>query len=366
MRGNWSQVPSGDHPRSRGGNIDPATITAHPQGPSPLARGKRSSLLAGWPKCGTIPARAGETRAASTSVRTAWDHPRSRGGNGEIMPTKVAGTGPSPLARGKRDVICFASACSRIIPARAGETRRSHSTQPRFWDHPRSRGGNLAEMVRADAEKGPSPLARGKRGRRRPRLFELGTIPARAGETGCAVMPVRMPGDHPRSRGGNGACGRRAYWPAGPSPLARGKRGRLRKRKIKHGTIPARAGETSHRPVLFESVGDHPRSRGGNAAAWAAAVSDLGPSPLARGKPEAVLPTWLVRGTIPARAGETRRVLPVPRRRWDHPRSRGGNSRPSTSVSALRGPSPLARGKPTSSMSLSVGAGTIPARAGET
>ena len=91
-----------------------------------------------------------------------------------------------------------------------------------------------------------------------------------------------------------------------------------------------------------------------------------GPSPLARGKPSTKNRGRALPGTIPARAGETEKVSPRLCLITDHPRSRGGNSAMPPSGQGLWGPSPLARGKRRRCPRPAPWRGTIPARAGET
>ena len=233
-----------DHPRSRGGNCEVSGSLRSPQGPSPLARGKRRRLEIRLTARGTIPARAGETRPAASRMRPIRDHPRSRGGNQrEIFPF-IPLRGPSPLARGKPRCkpcgLCFAG----TIPARAGETPWPGQRPCGSRDHPRSRGGNFLPHVVVGLGEGPSPLARGKRTPLTFRIDRIGTIPARAGETarlGCHSTPCW---DHPRSRGGNRPPSSRTRPSRGPSPLARGKLNGNRVGQADVGTIPARAGET--------------------------------------------------------------------------------------------------------------------------
>ena len=276
----------GDHPRSRGGNTDHVVRQVQRGGPSPLARGKprpHSPCALAW---GTIPARAGETGCGFTPFTMCRDHPRSRGGN--FLPYVVVGLGegPSPLARGKlaRALVVVVDkgtiparagetapdAHGHIglgtIPARAGETVRMPASIMLITDHPRSRGGNVGQPVEAGCVQGPSPLARGKPGRQACHVERHGTIPARAGETADGGSGERGSGDHPRSRGGNVIALCRVYGFLGPSPLARGKRWAPSGSRKTQGTIPARAGETRFWPTASLVTRDHPRSRGGNIA----------------------------------------------------------------------------------------------------
>ena len=152
--------------------------------------------------------------------------------------------GPSPLARGKRCAGAVRQATAGTIPARAGETTSIRSRKRGHGDHPRSRGGNGGSLGGHAATQGPSPLARGKPAVWNGMWIMLGTIPARAGETLCSPDSIAARRDHPRSRGGNAAHGRRGICIRGPSPLARGKHKRAARSRPMTGTIPARAGET--------------------------------------------------------------------------------------------------------------------------
>ena len=152
---------SRDHPRSRGVYQPGAPPREGSSGSSPLARGlrlePRPQLSAGR----IIPARAGFT---STRVLLPWlsrDHPRSRGvymGAGRLAQRPV---GSSPLARGLPDHAVALVALDRIIPARAGFTRRASCSAPHAADHPRSRGVYHHTTYLVTRSMGSSPLARG-------------------------------------------------------------------------------------------------------------------------------------------------------------------------------------------------------------
>ena len=68
------------------------------------------------------------------------DHPRSRGVYSPPAEAGGPGRGSSPLARGLRFGPNTCPTSYRIIPARAGFTRRRPPMRRRGPDHPRSRG----------------------------------------------------------------------------------------------------------------------------------------------------------------------------------------------------------------------------------
>ena len=218
-------------------------------GSSPLARGLPPVPGHAGQRRRIIPARAGFTAATLEMVAESADHPRSRG----VYPTwpahKQNHRGSSPLARGLHHRGVGGAGQTRIIPARAGFTRRRRGSRPRPRDHPRSRGV-YKEGVHALLRRiGSSPLARGLRhgiavGRVGARI-----IPARAGFTWRASGRSRARPDHPRSRGVYSLLGVADMTRDGSSPLARGLRGGEPSGLLDAGIIPARAGFTLPRAV---------------------------------------------------------------------------------------------------------------------
>ena len=193
---------------------------------------------------------------------------------------------------------------------------------------------------------GSSPLARGlPYGRPVHHLLD-GIIPARAGFTPISSRkPIFLPGS---------------------SPLARGLPGRVKESTLERGIIPARAGFTRHYRSEYPCPWDHPRSRGVYSSRTGQPAANKGSSPLARGLPADGLNSGPVSRIIPARAGFTPRLLGPARPVGDHPRSRGVYFLRSTSMAAVPGSSPLARGLPGQRRHPSGAPGIIPARAGFT
>ena len=129
-----------DHPRSRGVYDVLETGRLRQPGSSPLARGLPRGCRQAVPPRRIIPARAGFTAEARVPGRLRADHPRSRGVYGHACGSPPVSFGSSPLARGLRYGAGPRREPPRIIPARAGFTRRTpHSAETRS-DHPRSRG----------------------------------------------------------------------------------------------------------------------------------------------------------------------------------------------------------------------------------
>ena len=194
-------LPSGDHPRSRGVYNFHTPNPPSRVGSSPLARGLHMTHRTETHPCGIIPARAGFTRMGESTRAWLPDHPRSRGVYYQIVITVLIGTGSSPLARGLRIGRSRPRRATRIIPARAGFTRRAPRRSPGRRDHPRSRGVYVHGRFLSVVVSGSSPLARGLREGLKECLTADGIIPARAGFTFQPSVNGRLNADHPRSRG---------------------------------------------------------------------------------------------------------------------------------------------------------------------
>ena len=211
---------------------------------------------------GRSPARAGFTRHGLPPPLLRRDHPRSRGVYTHPLECDRWCVGSSPLARGLRDAVPAPAAANRIIPARAGFTRRSGSPTSLTGDHPRSRGVYGGRRSAAFEVDGSSPLARGLHEWADRGQPVRGIIPARAGFTTCRRPGSRSRPDHPRSRGVYVSAFPPATAFRGSSPLARGLLDRTVMTGHEGGIIPARAGFTPGPVGQRHLRGDHPRSRG--------------------------------------------------------------------------------------------------------
>ena len=153
---------------------------------------------------------------------------------------------------------------------------------------------------------------------------------------------------------------------AGASPLTRGKPARRDREELHRGRIPAHAGKTSSSRATSATYRAHPRSRGENITNFMGWLSDMGASPLTRGKPRSCERSGRGAGRIPAHAGKTRVWRGGPGGGRAHPRSRGENLSGADADHDFAGASPLTRGKPTHSLADPHARGRIPAHAGKT
>mgnify|MGYP001641641936 CR=1 FL=1 len=337
-----------------------------PEGSSPLARGLRPSECAEVRPNRIIPARAGFTLAPLLSLRPGPDHPRSRGVYPVLARPGSIVLGSSPLARGLRIVGLVGRPSDRIIPARAGFTRRRTSGCAGWWDHPRSRGVYNSTVLVRRAGGGSSPLARGLLVTGLPGPAARRIIPARAGFTRRSCSRPCAFRDHPRSRGVYPGIRRPPTAAAGSSPLARGLLQTGAQFLWSTRIIPARAGFTKKREREKRSCWDHPRSRGVYSRSLLSSSLRGGSSPLARGLHHDRRSGPSGYRIIPARAGFTSSSLSSSNPEKDHPRSRGVYCQASSSAGRTVGSSPLARGLLAAGAAILTAAWIIPARAGFT
>ena len=311
------------HPRSRGEHKVSPQAQASWHGSSPLARGTPMSRVRRGVHEGLIPARAGNTAGSHRGRPTDWAHPRSRGEHADIAFMREKAAGSSPLARGTPAGIRKDPPTYGLIPARAGNTGMFILASFASTAHPRSRGEHPIVTPESNSARGSSPLARGTRNPFVIFSDGWGLIPARAGNTSPGPWQHLLNGAHPRSRGEHRPPPKPGSLLRGSSPLARGTRHCKRTLSVKHGLIPARAGNTVWRALPGSWHGAHPRSRGEHNRRRGSERGDWGSSPLARGTLEGVALGGDFFGLIPARAGNTARLGAGRLLCWAHPRSRG-------------------------------------------
>ena len=138
------RVPfNGDHPRVCGEHAKVGDTDVTSMGSSPRVRGTLQWRAPAWRECGIIPACAGNTLLAISSMQSFRDHPRVCG---EHLGLRVAAwlfAGSSPRVRGTRRQQIRQRRTSGIIPACAGNTPRAMPPSPRAWDHPRVCGEHM-------------------------------------------------------------------------------------------------------------------------------------------------------------------------------------------------------------------------------
>ena len=341
-------------------------VVATLTGSSPLTRGKPKDSWLGNIDTRLIPAHAGKTRRGACRSDRCTAHPRSRGENGSCTSTMTDGGGSSPLTRGKPVIAARWRMACGLIPAHAGKTYCQDCQALTLPAHPRSRGENMKDPSEAGIPAGSSPLTRGKLLYPEQPHVHSRLIPAHAGKTASPRSPEAWGSAHPRSRGENHTARRRDDHVAGSSPLTRGKPPRALAHKECDGLIPAHAGKTTNTRRPHSHSTAHPRSRGENAASITFNLAVRGSSPLTRGKLWHSGRSVIQQGLIPAHAGKT---LPRGLSTSEcsaHPRSRGENYRTNHRGYQSRGSSPLTRGKHVLRDRAHGRPGLIPAHAGKT
>ena len=339
--------PAPAHPRAGVENTPRIPATASCCGSSPRGRGKRRRAVPGAAGQRLIPARAGKTPSprqcpatSSAHPRAGGEnkprgilasgtraHPRAYGENGEHCAYPVEHPGSSPRVRGKLAEGGNEHVEGRLIPARAGKTRRVRGPAGGPWAHPRACGENQTFGRLAGSRTGSSPRVRGKRDLALGHGVPEGLIPERAGKTdhplatqarsaahprACGenvfvdVVPS-MRGAHPRACGENDALTARYMRGDGSSPRVRGKPGRACPPGEGPGLIPACAGKTRCRRPTGEEVTAHPRACGENGAQREISSGGSGSSPRVRGKRNPRRNSQRPPRLIPARAGKTTR-----------------------------------------------------------
>ena len=131
--------------------------------------------------------------------------------------------GSSPLTRGKRGEDRFSRPRLGLIPAHAGKTANETNVKPYYEAHPRSRGENTRNHKLGLPGKGSSPLTRGKRCGQCCARGSARLIPAHAGKTAAREISDLLAWAHPRSRGENWQWIAGLASEVGSSPLTRGK-----------------------------------------------------------------------------------------------------------------------------------------------
>ena len=260
----------------------------------------------------------------------------------------IDGKGSSPRGRGKLGAGKESAGIARLIPAWAGKTLRGESSMTTTEAHPRVGGENFVHSPHISKIRGSSPRGRGKPTGSPVRPSLPGLIPAWAGKTGPRRVLWRVRRAHPRVGGENEHKTNPPKCCLGSSPRGRGKPrlGPLALAGLR--LIPAWAGKTTtthHTPSPSRA---HPRVGGENARLGHSRERSGGSSPRGRGK-QGHRPWQLTPPwLIPAWAGKTSSSRACQRPGQAHPRVGGENSLWFGTDASTGGSSPRGRGKPTS------------------
>ena len=208
---------------ARAGNTFPPSGCQFPWPVHPRASGEHEQ---GWRRGPGeerfIPARAGNTDWIAIPETSAPVHPRASGEHFFPKGGKDKPRGSSPRERGTPRHRYGDRVGYRLIPARAGNTKRFTFRGVFSAVHPRASGEHCRPLVSSQKLAGSSPRERGTLMRYMAKDCEYRFIPARAGNTcpsSCrrAGLPV-----HPRASGEHDSCADRSAGDSGSSPRERG------------------------------------------------------------------------------------------------------------------------------------------------
>ena len=240
------------------------------------------------------------------------------------------------------------------------------SRPPRDRAHPRACGENDFYLMPGHCGPGSSPRMRGKPGRNRWRRSRHGLIPAHAGKTAGVLTRSASERAHPRACGENRANDGGAAFRAGSSPRMRGKRRRPALPVTSERLIPAHAGKTLSQGFCLARMPAHPRACGENSIPIECRFTVQGSSPRMRGKlmgRHCQLPRPRL---IPAHAGKTNDVIKLFIILEAHPRACGENLKAVPALWGCMGSSPRMRGKRLFQVAGHLDGRLIPAHAGKT
>ena len=191
---------------------------------------------------------------------------------------------------------------------------------------------------------GLSPRVRGNPLRAATHRVIPRSIPACAGEPYVADGDPLLPLVYPRVCGGTNISGARRRSKRGLSPRVRGNQTAEAVYNTLERSIPACAGEPSHRVPASPAQWVYPRVCGGTHDAAACSSAICGLSPRVRGNLHVQLSSLGSTGSIPACAGEPHHREAEHQPPEVYPRVCGGTICPQTHFSNSNGLSPRVRG----------------------
>ena len=334
-------------------------------GSPPHARGKVQRLPGGQGGPGITPARAGKSQHHRKRWRGGQDHPRTRGEKFAKVGIDADQMGSPPHARGKGKAGPGRFKGWGITPARAGKSCLVSTHLPASQDHPRTRGEKRMMLVVVMPTSGSPPHARGKGHLFKVQINGLGITPARAGKSSRLCREIHLKLDHPRTRGEKDKLLIDQIGLEGSPPHARGKGVVTVPTVMVGGITPARAGKRYHLLAITDGNRDHPRTRGEKGNMDISAVVGQGSPPHARGKGTFSPTTYLGCRITPARAGKRWGKTCPPFPAQDHPRTRGEKGLQQFATVFCTGSPPHARGKAAHNARAGKHGGITPARAGK-
>ena len=231
------------YPRVCGGTSPGRAGRAALRGLSPRVRGNHADSYHRIRLEGSIPACAGEPGSVTSTAAGPRVYPRVCGGTARGWPRCGARPGLSPRVRGNHPNGGRPAPCRGSIPACAGEPRAALGGRQRRGVYPRVCGGTADKLPGAGQHWGLSPRVRGNRYGCGRRMRRMRSIPACAGEPPTPPRRRSGRGVYPRVCGGTEMAAVRAASVWGLSPRVRGNHRCGGQIPRANGSIPACAGE---------------------------------------------------------------------------------------------------------------------------
>ena len=292
------------YPRVCGGTVLPSELLCAHQGLSPRVRGNLVSFDAADAVGGSIPACAGEPHRTLPALVGAPVYPRVCGGTLRLSGIAATGAGLSPRVRGNHWLVCSGGWNVGSIPACAGEPRPAPGCRTTSEVYPRVCGGTMPATPHYTTSRGLSPRVRGNLTVEGSCSIWVGSIPACAGEPIPTSATWRTTGVYPRVCGGTPPTIVPPPYTTGLSPRVRGNLRRAVAGQPQPRSIPACAGEPDVSIPVRRFPRVYPRVCGGTPARGRLWPSGCGLSPRVRGNPGAIGENASECGSIPACAGE--------------------------------------------------------------
>lgn len=251
-----------DHPRAREGCGTPANFVGSRSGPSTRTRERHDLRDLERDLRWSILAHA-EEKSGGRVESAASGHILARGRRSSAPLMSDSVTGPSPRVRVIRSARSSMRVVHRVIPARAGDTEIPRLSRVGRAVHPRRRRAVQNVFVLGNAKRpAVNPRMRmGESVKLLPRACRSGTSPRAGGEARFDSWRVRDAG--PSTGAGDRSRSLTSDLHLGPSPHVLGILRSPCSRHNRTGSIPARAGDTRRVPRVCHSRRVHPRAGGG-------------------------------------------------------------------------------------------------------
>ena len=221
---NFSSSSPTVHPRGCGEHYIRRNRINSRSGSSPRVRGTHSGVVREEIQDRFIPAGAGNTLNAWTSLSSTSVHPRGCGEHFSPYKAGVCSGGSSPRVRGTQLQMCQGQSSDRFIPAGAGNTITGILEPASGPVHPRRCGEHSSSKDKNVAAAGSSPRVRGTRALSVVIFSPAWFIPAGAGNTPTPLAIYEYVPVHPRGCGEHFTSFHPMKSVYGSSPRVRGTR----------------------------------------------------------------------------------------------------------------------------------------------